>query len=283
MNVHPQDIDRRWLKRFGRIDHNARIRLLCFHHAGGSAAMYREWHRLMPSSVELVAVQLPGRADRFAEPAHDRMTCLVHDLVDVLKPLLDRPFACYGISMGARVAWALTHRLRELAMPLPTRLYVACDPAPITDDGTWPWQGRPDGLEGYLREMGGTPLEVLDSPELLRAVLPTLQADLAVLSTHDFSPTTPLDVPIRAFAGVDDPTGTPERVAFWRTETTAGFQLHHLAGGHFLNAAAERQVVQTIVQDLHLTGGHFLNAAAERQVVQTIVQDLHLTSEGKRV
>ncbi|MFC6083626.1 thioesterase II family protein [Sphaerisporangium aureirubrum] len=249
MNAHPQDIDRRWLKRFGRTDDTARIRLLCFHHAGGNAGMYRHWRRLLPAAVELVAVQLPGRADRFTEPAHDRMTCLVRDLADVLKPLLDRSFACYGISMGARVAWALTHTLREMAMPLPTRLYVACDPGPATDDGTWPWEG-PGGVEGHLREMGGTPPEVLDQPELLRAVLPTFRADLAVLSTHDFRPLTPLAVPIRAFAGVDDPVGTPERVASWRTETTAGFQLHHVAGGHFLTPAAERQVVQTIVQDL---------------------------------
>lgn len=250
MNLHPQDIDRRWLKRFGRTGDGARIRLLCFHHAGGSAAMYREWCRLMPRSVELVAVQLPGRADRFIEPAHDSMTGLVHDLVDVLKPLLDRPFAFYGISMGARVAWALAHTLREQAMPLPTRLYLACDPAPATDDGTWPWEGRADGLVGYLREMGGTPPDVLEQPELLRAILPTLRADLAVLSTNDFRPVAPLDVPICAFAGVDDPVGTPELVASWRAETTAGFRLYHLASGHFLNTAAEHQVVQTIVQDL---------------------------------
>jgi surfactin synthase thioesterase subunit len=178
------------------------------------------------------------------------MAPLVDDLVDVIKPLLDRRFACYGISMGARVAWALTHTLCERAMPLPARLYVACDPGPITDDGTWPWQGRSDGLEGYLREMGGTPTEVLDQPELLRALLPTLRADLAVLSTHNFHPATPLDLSIRAFAGVDDPLATPERMNCWRTETTANFELHRLPSGHFLNADAEHQVVQTIVQDL---------------------------------
>ncbi len=250
MNADAQDINRRWFKRFGRKDDTARVRLLCFHHAGGSAAMYRRWPSMMPAYVEPVAVQLPSRADRFAEPAHDCMTLLVDDLVDAMKPLLDRPFACYGISMGARVAWTFTHTLRERAMPLPTHLYVACDPAPITDDGSWPWQRRSDGLEGYLREMGGTPVEVLDQPELLRALLPTLESDLSVLSTHDFHPATPLDLPIRAFAGVDDPVATPERMDRWRTETSASFALHRLPSGHFLNSDAEHQVVQTIVRDL---------------------------------
>jgi medium-chain acyl-[acyl-carrier-protein] hydrolase len=250
MNGYAQDIDGRWFKRFGRRDDTAQVRLLCFHHAGGSAATYRQWPRLMPPSVEPIAVQLPGRADRFTEPAHDRMTSLVDDLVEVIKPLLDRRFACYGISMGARVAWTFTHALRERAMPLPVRLYVACDPAPVTDDGTWLWEGRSDGLEGYLREMGGTPAEVLDQPELLKALLPTLRADLAVISTQDFHPATPLDLPIRAFVGVDDPVAVPEQMNCWRTETTASFELHRLRSGHFLDAGAERQVVRAIVQDL---------------------------------
>jgi surfactin synthase thioesterase subunit len=250
MNGHTQDIDRRWFKRFGPSDDTAKVRLLCFHHAGGSAAMYRQWRRMVPASVEPIAVQLPGRADRFNEPAHDHMTPLVDDLIDVLKPLMDRPLACFGISMGSRVAWALAHTLRERAMPLPVRLYLACDPGPATDDGTWPWEGRSDGLEGYMREMGGTSPEVLDEPDLLRALLPTLRADLHVLSSHNFHPATPLDVPIHAFAGDQDPIATPARVERWRAETTAGFRLHRLASGHFLTDEAEREVVQTIVDDL---------------------------------
>lgn len=252
MNRPALDIDRRWFKRFGRTDDTARARLLCFHHAGGSAAMYRQWRPLLPLSIELVAVQLAGRADRFSEPIHERMTTLVDDLGEVLKPLLDRPFACFGISMGSRVAWALAHTLRARSMPLPVRLYLACDPAPATDDGTWPWQNRTDGLEGYMREMGGTPPEVLDQPELLQALLPTLRGDLTVLETHDFHPAVPLDVPIHAFAAVDDPLATPERTDLWRTETTAAFTLHRVPGGHFLTAEAEDQVIRTIVADLAL-------------------------------
>lgn len=244
-----QDTDTSWLKRFRRMV-PAETRLLCFHYAGGSAAMFRQWPRLIARNVEPVAVQLPGRADRFVEQPYDRMTPLVDDLVDVVEPLLDRPFACYGVSMGARVAWALAHELRERAMPLPTMLFVAASQAPCLDDGSWPWEDRDDGLEGYVREMGGTPAQVLAEPELLAGLLPTLRADLTVLSTHGFRPATPLDVPIHAFPGTDDEEADPVRMADWRKETNSRFELDPVPGGHFFDDTGERRIIAAIGHDL---------------------------------
>lgn len=246
----PHDVDRRWLKRFGQRAEPADVRLFCFHYAGGSAGMFRLWPRLLPPSVEPIAVQLPGRADRFNEPPFQRMRPLVDELIDVLDPFLDQPFACYGVSMGARVAWALAHELRDRGLPMPSHLFVACDAAPITDNGQWKWEGRADGLEGYVREMGGTPPEVLAEPMLLAALLPTLGADLTVLSTHGFRPSTPLDVPIHAFAGADDAESPPERMSGWRVETSARFDLDVLPSGHFLDEAAEVRVCEAVGRDL---------------------------------
>ncbi len=244
------DLGRRWFKRFGARTQREEVRLLCFHHAGGSAAMFRPWARLLPESVEPIAVQLPGRADRFRQPAFDRMGPLVDELVEVAKPLLDRPFACYGVSMGARVAWAFAHALRVRSMPPPGALFVASSVAPCHDNGVWEWDDHPEGLEGYLRQMGGTPPEFLAEPELLRAFIPTLRADLDVLSTHGFVPAVPLDMPVHAFAGTDDATSPPEQVAGWRAETTGPFGLDIVKAGHFFDGEAEREVIQEIARDL---------------------------------
>jgi medium-chain acyl-[acyl-carrier-protein] hydrolase len=249
MRGHPSTDERRWLKRFGRND-TAVIRLLCFHYAGGSASMYREWSRLVRPAVEPIAVQLPGRADRFLEPPYAHMTPLVDKLTAVIRPVLDQPFAFYGTSMGARVAWALSHALRERAMPTPRMLYVAGSAAPILDDGEWEWEGRTDGLAGYVREMGGTPAQLLADPELLAEFLPTLRADLTVLSTHGFRPDRPLDVPIRAFAGTEDPGASPERMRQWSNETVAGFALHPVPGGHFFDADGQRLVIDVVGEEL---------------------------------
>jgi surfactin synthase thioesterase subunit len=242
--------DRRWLKRYGRRGTAAEIWLLCFHHAGGSAAIFRKWPELISPAVEPVAVQLPGRADRFNEPAFEHMAPLVDALVDVVTPLLDRPFACYGVSMGARVAWSFALALRRRAMPMPVQLFLACEPAPVHDDGARPWEDWPGELEGYLRDLGGTPREVLAEPELVRALLPTLRADLTALTTATVRPVTPLDVPIRAFSGTGDPVAPPDLMAGWRAETSAHFELDLIAGGHFFDLAGERSVIHAIGDDL---------------------------------
>jgi len=246
--------ERRWLKRFGRSGPDGDVRLLCFHHAGGTAGVYRRWAEVLPPAIEPVGVQLPGRADRFAESAFTRMEPLLDALVEVAGPLLDRPFACYGASMGARVAWAFTQALRDRALPLPRVLFVASSAAP-TEAVDWPWERHWDRLEGYLEEMGGTPPEVLAEPDLLRALVPTLRADLEVLSYHSPRPAPPLDVPIHGFAGAKDPNDPPEKMRPWAQQTTAGFALDVVDSGHFYDIDAEDAVIRTIAATLRPSAG----------------------------
>jgi medium-chain acyl-[acyl-carrier-protein] hydrolase len=236
----------RWLRRPPGAE-AADVRLFCFHHAGGAASIFRRWPRLVPPAIEPIAVQLPGRGERFGQRPYDRMAPLVDALVEVVVPLLDRPYACYGLSMGARIAWALTHRLRELGRPAPLALYLASAAAPAVGPRRTNWK---HDLLGYLREMGGTPPEILAEPQLLDTVLPTLRADLTLVDTHRWRPPAPLDVPILGFAGLDDLDGSPVRMGGWRAETTAEFRLEVRPGGHFFDDVYERRLVRTVAEDL---------------------------------
>lgn len=248
------DTDRRWLKR-PRGRGPAETRLFCFHHAGGNAAAFRAWPDLLDERIEPVAVQLPGRADRFGETPFSEFTPAVDGVVRAIAPLLDRPFACYGVSMGARLAWTVALALRARALPQPVRLFLACEPAPTHDDGSRPWQDRPGGLAGYVRDLGGTPPEVLAEPGLLQALLPTLEADLTALTTAPGRPGVPLDMPIHAFAGTTDPVASIDRMTAWGRETSAGFELDEIVGGHFFDTAGEQRVVRAIAADLAPTPG----------------------------
>jgi medium-chain acyl-[acyl-carrier-protein] hydrolase len=243
------DDQRRWFKHFGRSD-SARIRLLCFHCAGGNAAMFREWPQLLPAFIEPIAVQLPGRMDRFSEAPFDSMELLVSELADVMKPLADQPFAFYGASMGARVAWTLAHVLRERGMPMPRLLYVASNVAPSVESSGREWNQPDSRLVEYLRDLGGTPPELLADSVLLSHLVSVLRADLTVLATHGFRPAEPLDIPLHAFAGREDAESPPEQMRAWHEETRARFGLDVLPGGHFFSPDGRRQILEIICDDL---------------------------------
>jgi medium-chain acyl-[acyl-carrier-protein] hydrolase len=240
---------RRWFKRFGRRG-DARIRLLCFHCAGGNAMMFRHWHRWLPALIEPVAVQLPGRLSSFGEQPYTSMDPLVRKLAEVMKPFLDQPFACYGASMGARVAWRLAHVLRDQGMPQPRTLYMSSNVAPSVATSGQEWNQPDDRLVEYMRELGGTPPEILDDTGLRTYLLSVLRADLTVLATDTFRAGSPLDIPVRAFAGSDDAESPRELMSAWRDETSAGFGLDIIPGGHFFSSVGQRQVIAVVAGDL---------------------------------
>src|SRR5215213_10719856 len=95
------------------------IVLFCFPYAGGGASVFRDWIGALGSSVEVCPVQLPGREGRFREPAFTRLAPLVDSLVESLGSHLDRPFALFGHSLGALIAFEFARRLRVDRRPGP--------------------------------------------------------------------------------------------------------------------------------------------------------------------
>lgn len=242
-----------WLRRCRAGGPSPSARLLCFHHAGGAAAVFRDWGRLLPPHVEPLAIQLPGRADRRREPAFSRMEALLDALIPAVAPVLDLPYACYGLSMGAKVSWALTHRLQRAGLRLPRALYLSGAAAPDVREGRSDWSDSSvsdEELVGYLREMQGTPPEVLEHPEFLDALLPTLRADLTLVDGFVVDSAPPLDLPIHAFAGIRDAEGGPERMRGWGQFTRAAFTLKEIDAGHFFDAEGEARIAAAVAAGL---------------------------------
>ncbi|MCX6626110.1 MAG: thioesterase domain-containing protein, partial [Candidatus Solibacter sp.] len=95
-------------------------RLFCFPHAGGGAGQ-----PLDLSGWAAIPVRLPGRESRLAEAPFERMGPLVAALADNIDSYLDRPFAFFGHSMGAVVAFELARELRRRSRPLPMMLIAS--------------------------------------------------------------------------------------------------------------------------------------------------------------
>jgi surfactin synthase thioesterase subunit len=236
---------RAWLKEFG-VPAEPTVRVFCFPYAGGAASMFRDWVGLLPPTVGLTAVQLPGREGRFREPAYDRMGPLVEDLADVIGTSLDLPYVLLGCSMGARVAFSLAHELRKQGLALPSSLVVAASPAPCLEVAVPGWDESDEGLLRYLADLGATPSSVLSNPALLDVTLPLVRADLSVVGSWRYPSPAPLPMPIHAFCGEADKHASAELMAPWAAETYAGLTLTTVPGGHFFFKANPRSVLDTV-------------------------------------
>jgi medium-chain acyl-[acyl-carrier-protein] hydrolase len=239
-----------WLVR-PRPNPAAALRLFCLPHAGGAASLYRQWPDRLPAGVEVCAVQLPGRESRFREPLFARWQPLVAALAESLRAAIDRPYAVFGHSMGALVAFELVRHLRRLGMPQPAHLLVSGHPAPHRRPDEPVIHALPDPqFVAELRQRNGTPDIVLDDAELMQLFLPLLRADFAVCETYVFQSDQPLDCPITAFGGLDDTPVTPERIDAWRELTTAAFERHMFPGDHFFHTTSRVGLLDRISQVL---------------------------------
>jgi len=219
--------------------------LICFPHAGGGASLYNGWGALLPE-VEVCAVRLPGRERRIREAPLGEMSALLDALGPGLAPLLDKPFALVGYSMGAGIATAFAQRLQAREGPLPRGLLALAAGAPhlprpshdALDDA---------GFIEVLRSYEGTPPEVLEHRELMELVLPVLRADFALADT--VLPAEPLRCPISVWSATEDSHVTGERLAGWR-ELTRECRGRQFPGGHFFIRTAWEQVVAALREEL---------------------------------
>lgn len=227
------------------------IRLFCFGYAGGSASAFRRWRQLLPPSVDVWAVQLPGHETRRREPHAAEMAQLVRGFVDEAGPELRGPFALFGHSFGAVVAFEVARQLRRAGRPLPAHLLLSGHDAPQLPALLSPISQAPTAeLIGRLRLLGGTPPEVLDNEALLEVLLPVLRGDFAILERHQFVPEPPLPVPLTVFSGAEDPGFPPDRVDAWREHALPFRRPEILPGGHFFLRTHEEELVARIARIL---------------------------------
>jgi medium-chain acyl-[acyl-carrier-protein] hydrolase len=227
------------------------LRIFCFPYAGGGATVFRSWAKLLPDTIELCPVQLPGRQTRATEPACSRIEPLIDLLSAELIPFLGIPYVFFGYSMGALIAFDLARRFRAESVSGPLHLFLAARRGPRLPD-PYPRIDKlaESELITQLATLGGTPREVLEDPELLQIVLPTFRADFALCENYTYRPGGMLDCPLTVFGGKYDskvPMGT---LAAWGAETTSSCKVKIFEGDHFFIHTCRTELLQTILEDL---------------------------------
>jgi surfactin synthase thioesterase subunit len=239
------------------------MRLLCFPFGGAGTLAYQGWSASAPAELEICPVQLPGREERLGEEPFGDMGTLLDELERGVAPVLDKPFAIFGASMGAFVGFELARRLRLRLGVQPVRLFVAAMfaphrpcPASLKDMmgcASRAMTSQEDRIR--LRDMGIIPDALLKEPGMLELLLPTLQKDLALISRYTYVDSKPLDCPISAFAGQADPFVSGEEMSHWFRHTLGDFTLRRVNGGHLFLKAQKENLLRAVVQDLARDAG----------------------------
>lgn len=140
-----------------------------------------------------------------------------------------------------------------MAAPGPRPTLVAVSGwAPQAPSEAIPSAGLPeaDFIEA-VRRLGGLPQEILDSPELLRMVLPALRADFHLCAAFRPPPAPVLDSPVIGYTGDLDPLVSPSQMANWRSATNEFLGVQVLRGDHFFLAEHTAEILTDFVDRLH--------------------------------
>src|SRR5215469_4622474 len=233
-----------------------RCRIFCFPHAAGNAAFYRPLRRFMPPEVDLCPLELPGRAARLDELPLTSMSALMEQLHHAIQPLIAVPFGFFGHSVGACMAFEAARQLRSVDGRIAVHLFVSGRGSPKLAPADAP-QARPPSdqdLLAILGRFGGTPAAVMQRPELIAALLPTLRADLALVAGYAVDPGDRVACPITAFAGAND-VAHPGSLQSWRGVTRGKFRTCIFPGGHFYFSPAAAALAKEIIHDLDASVG----------------------------
>ena len=228
---------------------NARLRLFCFPYAGGGGMIYRTWHQYLPSDIEVCAVQLPGRENRLRERPFTNLVELVQQLLPHLLPYLDKPYAIFGHSMGALIAFELAQQLVRQPGRIPTYLFVSGRRAPFLPEPELPLHKLPTDeifLAELQRRYNNIPAPIYEDAELRALFAPLLRADLALVETYQCPAPTSLPCSIVALGGDSDPLVSLTELQSWQTLTHAAFALHRFHGGHLYLNEQPQQLLATI-------------------------------------
>ncbi len=209
------------------------LSLVCVPFAGAGASVFNDWKSLS-KNFDIYAVQLPGREQRFIEPAYTNIKDAVQGIMPELLAELDlsKPIVFFGHSLGAVLAFELARAMYREENTNVQGLIVSGSPSPWNSREKYA-SGLPDE-EFLLRvnEFAGYSHPALEDPIMREVLLPTLRADVEM--HESYQPLTDDSLPIKVLTirGNEDELVTAEDKALWGKASSVQTLHEELPGGH---------------------------------------------------
>ena len=242
-----------WFKPLRRVT-GARTRLLCIPFAGGGAWTFRPWPAKLPDDCDVLGVQLPGREDRLGDDPFTHLGPLVSALADAALPVLSdgTPYAVFGHSMGALIAYELQRELARRGAPLAGQLFVSGYRAPDLPAPYPPIHELADGefVDEVARLYDAIPPAAREHEELMELLLPGLRADISVCDTYAHVEGEPLPCPIHVFGGEGDHHVSRADLEAWGALSAGRVEVTMLPGDHFFITTSLDELLGSVSAEL---------------------------------
>ncbi|MDH3658628.1 MAG: alpha/beta fold hydrolase [Alphaproteobacteria bacterium] len=222
-----------WL--LGALSPNPSGRVFCFAHAGGSADSFMTWRERLPASIDLAAVQYPGRGRRIDDEPIQEIGEIIDHVTRALMPLTDVPFALFGHSLGALLAFETARRLVKIGRAPRLLVASACRSPSLLPSPKVVKAASLDGLHfiNAIRAFGGIPAEIVNDHDVLDIVTPIIRSDFRLVANYRYRPGRRLPMPILVANGSSDQHTAPANLEGWALESTEEVEFRTFEGGHF--------------------------------------------------
>ncbi|MBY0292352.1 MAG: putative thioesterase [Alphaproteobacteria bacterium] len=228
---------------------SALFRFFCFHHSGGGASAYFPWIEQLSPHIELIAIQLPGRENRFTEPLINNINDITAYLTEGFCYYIDKPFFVFGHSLGALLSFEFIKAIHERYAVFPLHMIVSATKAPHL-----PFRVKRlsqldnSSLKEELKIYNGIDERILQNDELLDLFLPIIRSDFSICENYRYAASKPFPFDILALSGTNDPTVTEEELLGWSAYTTEKFEPVFFPGGHFFIKEHQKSILEMFNQ-----------------------------------
>uniref|UniRef100_F7CHB9 S-acyl fatty acid synthase thioesterase, medium chain n=2 Tax=Callithrix jacchus TaxID=9483 RepID=F7CHB9_CALJA len=236
------------------------FKLICFPWAGGGSTHFAKWGQDTQDLLEVHAIRLPGRESRTGEPLVTDIYQIIDEITCAMLPVIQgKPFALFGHSMGAYIAFKTALHLKEKHKLEPLHLFLSSAFSPqakaqiqiLIDKAL-----SDEQICHYLADFGGTPMNFLEDKELRQQYMPIMMADVNIVSRciSESPSKTILSCDLTCFRGSED-IDIAKDTEGWKDVTTGSINIHELPGDHFYfkNPANEKFIKNYITKCLEVS------------------------------